>query len=202
MKLTWYKHACFKLETSEGSVVFDPYQNGYLPGIKLPQLSADLCLSSHRHGDHYAPGAVQLSGRKPAFTVTQISCFHDEVQGKKRGENMISIIEAEGLRVCHMGDIGHQLDDKQLEFMGRIDVLLLPVGGVYTVDARGAKALADSIKPRVIVPMHYKMGSAGLQNVAGVDDFLALYPDSMIKKLPSDEWEVSLPDTQTVLVFA
>ena len=201
MKLTWYKHACFALESAEGSVVFDPYENGYLPGFTLPQLSADLCLSSHRHGDHYAPGAVQLSGKEPAFTVTQLPCFHDEVQGKKRGGNLISIVEAEGLRICHMGDIGHMLGKEQLMQMGRVDVLLLPVGGVYTVDAKGAKALADTVSARVIVPMHYRMGENGLQNVAPVDDFLALYPDGMIKRLPGASWDVVLPDEPTVLVF-
>lgn len=177
INLTWHGHACFELNFSAGSIVFDPYAENYLPGLKMPRLTADAVISSHKHGDHYAPDMVSLTGNEPDITLTQIPCFHDEVHGKKRGDNLISVVEADGLRICHMGDIGHELSDEQIALMGDIDVLMIPVGGVYTVDAATAKAICEKIKPRVIVPMHFKGEGRGLQNVAPVGDFLSLFPN-------------------------
>ena len=97
--------------------------------------------------------------------------------GKKRGENLISVVELEGRKICHMGDIGHMLSDEQFALIGDVDVLLIPVGGFYTVDAKTAKTLCERINPKVIVPMHYRGESKGLQNVAPVDDFLSLFPE-------------------------
>ncbi len=175
INLTWHGHACFEICSDCGKIVFDPYEDGYLPGLKLPKLTADTVVSSHRHGDHYAPDAVVLTGNEPDVTLTQIPCFHDEVMGKKRGDNLISVVEVEGRRICHMGDIGHELSDEQLALIGNIDVLMIPVGGVYTVDAEAAKALCEKINPKAIVPMHYKGEGKGLQNVAPIDDFLSLF---------------------------
>ena len=177
LNVTWHGHACFELNSDAGRIVFDPYEENYLPGLKMPHLTADAVISSHRHGDHYAPDMVALTGNEPDATVTQIPCFHDEVQGKKRGNNLISVVEIEGRRICHMGDIGHMLSDAQLELMDSIDVLMIPVGGLYTVDAETAKAICEMVKPRVIVPMHFKAEGKGLQNVAPVSDFISLFPE-------------------------
>ena len=175
INLTWHGHACFELRSESGGIVFDPYEEDYITGLKMPHLTADMVISSHKHRDHYAPNMLALTGNEPDITLHQQPCFHDEVQGKKRGENLISVVEIEGKRICHMGDIGHLLSEEQLEGLGRIDVLLIPVGGVYTVDAESAKALCEAIKPAVIVPMHYRGEGKGLQNVAPVSDFLSLY---------------------------
>ena len=175
INLTWHGHACFELCSDSGSLVFDPYAESYLPGLIMPHLNADAVISSHRHGDHYAPDMVSLTGNELNATLTQIPCFHDEVRGKKRGDNLITVAELEGRRICHMGDIGHELSDEQFSLLENIDVLLIPVGGVYTVDAETAKALCERINPRTIVPMHYKGEGKGLQNVAPVDDFLSLF---------------------------
>lgn len=190
MKLTWYGHACFMLDTAEGSVVFDPYEDNYMPNLRLPKLSADNVICSHGHGDHSAAHAVTLTGNEPTFKITQISCFHDEAQGEKRGKNTITVVEAEGKRIAHFGDLGHKLDGEQLAAIGHIDVLMIPVGGIYTVDAKTAKEICDVIKPAVIVPMHYRMGSAGLQNVAGVDEFLTLFDEDEILRLGKNTWEI------------
>lgn len=174
-KITWHGHACFEISSDKGSIVFDPYEEDYIPGIKMPRLTADMVISSHRHHDHYAPDAVSLTGNELAAVITRIPCFHDEVNGKKRGENLISIVELDGIRICHMGDIGHMLIRGQLDTFGKVDILMIPVGGVYTVDAAAAKELCSAIKPGTVVPMHFKGRGKGLQNIAPVDEFIELF---------------------------
>jgi len=186
MKLTYFGHACFMLETDRGSIVFDPYPRGRLPGCELPELFADELICSHAHWDHCAAEAVELSGNTPELTVLQLSCFHDECGGAKRGENLISVVEAEGLRIAHFGDIGHQLSDEQLALLGRLDIAMIPVGGVYTLDAEGAYELCCRLSPRTVIPMHYRSGEKGLQNIGGVEEFLAHYPENEITRLASD----------------
>jgi len=190
MLLTWYGHACFKLSADAGSVVLDPYEKNYIAALTLPKLSADEVICSHGHGDHCAASEVTLTGRTPAYKKAQLPCWHDEVCGAKRGSNLITVIEAEGLRVAHCGDLGHELSDTQLALIGELDVLLIPVGGVYTVDAVTAKKIVDALRPKTVVPMHYKMGARGLQNVAPVEDFLALFDASDILRLGGNTWEI------------
>ena len=115
MKLTWYGHSCFMLESRAGTVVFDPYADGFPRGLKLPQLTADLVLCSHGHGDHNAEDKVTLTGQQTDYTVETLCCFHDDVQGKKRGENLIRIVSGGGARVAHLGDVGHMLPPGQIK---------------------------------------------------------------------------------------
>lgn len=177
MKITWYGHACFKIETAAGSVVTDPYSPGSVPGLHLPPMTADKVLCSHGHSDHNCAGAVTLSGREPELDVSLIPCFHDGEGGRLRGENLISLIQAQGLRLVHLGDLGHMLSPEQLSALGRVDVLLVPVGGFYTIDANQAQALCAALNPGIVVPMHYRDGGRGLSNVAPVEDFLRLRSD-------------------------
>lgn len=201
MKLTWYGHACFKLETTSGSVVFDPYAPGSVPGLALPEITADAVVCSHRHSDHYCPEAVTLTGSEPSFAMYSIPTFHDECMGAKRGDNLITVVTAEGLTVAHCGDLGHELSAETLSSLGKIDILLIPVGGVYTLDAEAAKCVCEQIKPTVTVPMHYRCGSAGLQNVAPVDDFLSLFDEASITRLPSNTLTIETPLTESVTVL-
>ena len=174
MKLTWLGHACFLLESEKSALVFDPYAPNYVPGFSLPELKAELCICSHGHDDHsYAP-AVSLTGKTHDFEITQIPCFHDEKQGNLRGENLITIAEAEGLRVAHMGDLGHDLSVEQLGAMGRIDVLMIPIGGYYTIDSKTAASIAKRLKPRYVIPMHYRGEGFGYDVLETVDGFLSL----------------------------
>lgn len=201
MKLTWYGHACFKLETDCDSVVFDPYAPGSVPGLALPEITADAVVCSHRHSDHYCPEAVTLTGKKPSFAMRSIHTFHDECRGAKRGDNLMTVVTAEGLTVVHCGDLGHELSNEALHELGKIDILLIPVGGVYTLDANAAKAVCEQIKPTVIVPMHYRCGSAGLQNIAPVDEFLSLFDEAAITRLPSNTLTTETPLTKSVTVL-
>lgn len=174
MKLTWLGHACFMLESGEGSVVFDPYAPNYVPGFELPELCADVCICSHRHEDHYYPQAVRLSGQPHSLVIERFPCFHDEKGGSLRGENLMTVVTAEGMRAAHLGDLGHMLSDEQLELLGKIDVLMIPIGGFYTIDSKTAARLVKKLCPTVVAPMHYKGEGFGFDALETRDDFLKM----------------------------
>ena len=164
MKLKWLGHACFELTLPGGVIVTDPYDDtvGYPP----LRVKADAVLSSHDHFDHNCfnavtgnpeilntPGIHEVCGAK----ITAVPAFHDEVRGAKRGENLIHLIEAEGLRIAHLGDLGHQPDtDAQREALSNLDVMLIPIGGTFTIDTPAAVKLIEAFKPRCAVAMHFK----------------------------------------------
>ena len=157
MKLTWYGHSCFLLESAHGSVVFDPYAPGKVPGWTLPALEADAVLCSHGHSDHgYAEG-VKLTGRPYAAAVTRIGSFHDDCGGALRGENTISLVEDEGIRAVHMGDVGVTPAPEQIEQLKGCDVLMIPTGGILTIEPDSAFYMTERIMPRVVIPMHFKV---------------------------------------------
>ncbi len=171
MKLTWYGHSCFLLETEQGSVVFDPYEPGYVPGLKLPELEADLCLCSHGHGDHNYTAAVKLSGRQTGLKIFEFPCFHDDKQGQLRGKNLMHLVEAEGRKILHMGDLGHMPGPELIEQLGHVDLMMVPVGGYYTIDAAQAAAVVRTIKPGMAIPMHYKGEGFGFEVLSTVEEF-------------------------------
>ena len=175
MKLTWNGHSCFTFDTDEGTVVFDPYETDYVPGLHLPALSADTVLCSHAHNDHCYPQGVLNTRRLPGYTVEAVDTKHDGEGGSLRGENKVHIVDAGGLRLAHLGDLGHILTAGQVQQMGRIDVLLVPIGGYYTIDAAEAKQVCDLLQPRVIVPMHYRKGEMGFDLIAEPEAFLAMF---------------------------
>ena len=174
MKLTWYGHSCFLLETAEGSAVFDPYAPGSVPGWLLPELTADCALCSHGHNDHNWAEGVTLTGKTPAFKIETLDTWHDGARGTLRGANTIRVVEAEGHRFAHLGDFGHELSAAQLAALGRIDVLMLPVGGFFTIDAAQAARTAEAIGAPVVIPMHYRGKDFGYDRIGPVEDFLAL----------------------------
>lgn len=200
MTLTWYGHSCFKLEGAQGSVVFDPYEPGYVPGLALPEgLSADAVICSHAHGDHGYAAGVALTGRKPDFTVERMETFHDEAQGAKRGRNTVSTVTAEGLRIVHMGDIGHMLSAEQCAALAGADALMIPVGGYYTVDARTAMRIVRAIRPRAVIPMHYRGAGFGFDVLAGVEDFIALSDN--VRRLGTNVLTLPINDAPVTVVL-
>lgn len=174
MKIIYHGHSCFTLDAEGYAVVFDPYGDGSVPGLGPLRLTADAVFCSHDHHDHNAAGLVSLSGRGCPLAVETVASFHDEVRGLKRGKNTIHILNAEGLRVAHLGDLGHMLSGKALAALAGVDALLLPVGGYYTIGPAEAKKLAERIAPRVVIPMHYRLGDRGLPAIAALSDYLAL----------------------------
>lgn len=177
MKITWYGHSCFMLESEAGRLVFDPYSDGSVPGWTLPELEADAVLCSHGHADHAGTEKVRLSGRGSGYAVKTVDCFHDEAQGAKRGTNKIHIVGCNGVRVVHMGDLGHTLSAAQLAEIGRPDVLLIPVGGYFTIDAATAHAIAGEIGARITVPMHYRSERFGYDVIGTLDEYTRLCSD-------------------------
>ena len=177
MKITWLGHSCFMLETAGGNIVFDPYSDGSVPGWQLAQLTADEVLCSHQHADHGGTEKVTLTGKGCSCAVDRIDCFHDDAEGTKRGKNIIHIVSAEGMRVVHMGDIGHELSDEQYARIGTPDVLLIPIGGYYTIDAAMAKHMADKIGARITVPMHYRGEGFGYDVIGTLDEYTSLCDD-------------------------
>lgn len=184
-KLEWLGHSCFRLTLGNGLVLaFDPYGGE----AKLPcSLSCDLLLCSHKHFDHYAKhrvlgdftlidafGNYQFKGVK----IEGISSFHDKFQGAKRGENIIFKVKAEGLTICHLGDIGQQLSAEIINKIGKVDVLLVPVGGVYTITAAEAVEYVEALNPKVVIPMHYK--SSWLSELGSVEDFTDMCPNWLV----------------------
>ena len=170
MKLIYQGHACFTLESDEGTIVFDPYDNGSIPGLNDLNVAGDVILCSHEHFDHNARHVVKQTRRLTNFNIKEIKCFHDDQKGSLRGHNIIHIVETEGMRVAHLGDLGHLLDDYS-ELLN-VDVLMIPVGGHYTIDALTARKIVEEVKPRIVIPMHYRGDGFGFDVIGTVFDFL------------------------------
>ena len=175
MKLTWNGHSCFTFDTDMGIVVFDPYETDYVPGLHLPELAADVILCSHEHNDHCYPEGVRNSRRGVGFTVEAVDTFHDGEGGSLRGENKVHIVDADGFRLAHLGDLGHVPTEAQFAAMGRVDALLVPIGGFYTSDAVQAKEICDRLQSRMIFPMHYRKGDMGFDLIAEPNGFLDMF---------------------------
>ena len=182
MKLTWLGHACFLLEADGYRIVTDPYTG--VPGYPSLSVSAHAVFCSHGHFDHNAVDRVTLLPHQDSpFTVREIASFHDDRGGTLRGGNTIRVFTADGISVAHLGDLGHPLSAEQLAAIGPVDAALVPVGGVYTLDATGAKSVCDALKPRCVLPMHYRHAPYGLAEVGGVEPFLALWPQAEVHRL-------------------
>ena len=200
MKLTWLGHACFLLEQDGYRIVTDPYTG--VAGYPPLQTEAHEVLCSHHHFDHDAVDCVKLLPEKDSpFTIREVATCHDEEGGALRGPNTIRVFTAGGVTVAHLGDLGHQLTAEQLAAIGKVDGVLVPVGGVYTVDAQGAKQVCQAIGPKFVVPMHYCHAPYGLPEVAGVEDFLALWPAEQVRRLEGASFEATA-ETDGVLVPA
>ena len=180
MKLIWHGHSCFTVETGGYAVVFDPYADGSVPGLAPLRLAADAVYCSHGHGDHNAKELVTLSGRDCPVAVETLPSWHDDKKGLLRGKNTIHILSAEGMRIAHLGDLGHMPSKKALEVLHGVDALMIPVGGHFTIDAKTARAVADAIAPRVVIPMHYRSGGMGYDVIGTLDAFTDLCGDERV----------------------
>lgn len=179
MKMRWLGQASFHIVTDDGvSIRTDPYDSSL--GFELSPLPADIVTVSHDHYDHAAvdtvpgdPLVIRGPGERQAKGITfrGIESFHDDRRGLDRGTNTIFVFAVDGVVVCHLGDLGHVLTADQIRAIGPTDVLCVPVGGTYTLDASGATAVMHQIKPRVTVPMHYRVNGLELP-IGGVGPFL------------------------------
>lgn len=193
MKITWIGHACFKIEEQGYSVVFDPYADGSVPGLAPVREEASQVLCSHGHGDHNAAENVQIkeSDAQP-FTVTRIETWHDDRQGQLRGSNTVCMLEKDGCKIVHFGDIGCQLTAEEAKMLSGADLVMIPVGGFYTVDAGEAAQIVQAICPRLIIPMHYRKGGIGYDVIGEVERFTELFENVKIVDGP----QISLEEMQ------
>ena len=202
MTITWIGHSCFKIESGDFALIFDPYEDGYVPGLKPLRETADMVLCSHDHGDHNAKDLVEIrEGQSCPFSIEKIETFHDEVKGAKRGPNTIHIIEDGNVRIAHLGDLGCELEEGQIEQLKGLDVCLIPVGGHYTIDGKQAAELVHLIQPRLVIPMHYRDDKAGFgfDVISTVEEF-AECMDSVTRLDQSSITLDDLPDAQVVIL--
>lgn len=193
MKLQYLGHASFRIISEMGTtIVCDPYKADMV-GFEMAPVRCDVVTMSHHHGDHDCMDSiigspaeldVELACTADDVAIESIQTFHDGVKGAKRGKNLVFTFLVDGLKVVHMGDIGC-FDEKVVAKIKNCDVLLIPVGGTFTVDATGAKQYVDSVQPKIVIPMHYKTDEHSF-DVDGVDKFLALFPSSRVTVSKSD----------------
>jgi L-ascorbate metabolism protein UlaG (beta-lactamase superfamily) len=211
MKLKWLAVASFLVTTDNGiKIIIDPYKAG--GPIKAAEYKgpADIVTISHAHNDHSY--IVNIEGNpqiikeaKPVevkgIKFNGVSAFHDEEQGAKRGKNIVFTMEVDGIHFCHLGDLGHMLSDEQIAQIGKVDVLLTPVGGLWAIDAETAWKIGSKMKAKVIIPMHYRDERCDFP-VATVDDFLK--GKKNVIRMESSEIEFKagkLPAETTIIVL-
>ena len=176
MEIKWLGHSCFKVTCEGYALVLDPFEPGSVPGLRDVQETADQVLCSHEHYDHnYRQGvALREGGPENPFTITALPSFHDGCGGAERGPNVIHLLEAGGLRVAHLGDLGAMPAPEVLEKLQNLDAVMVPVGGHYTVGPEEAWEVVEALSPRVILPMHYRSDRFGFDVLGPVEDFLDL----------------------------
>jgi L-ascorbate metabolism protein UlaG (beta-lactamase superfamily) len=187
LRIRWHGHSCWEIKNVI-TLVTDPH-DGKSIGIPAPNVQGDIILVSHDHYDHNSVKTVEKTGckvitdgRKRSIDDVEINgveSFHDEDQGAKRGNNIMYKFTMDGIKFCHLGDLGHDLDDEAVEKIGEVDVLFIPIGGTFTVDDKQAWDVIKKIRPRIVVPMHYKIGGLSL-SISGIDDFLKQNPYNLL----------------------
>ena len=183
MKIKWLGQSCFLITSGNGTkILTDPFKN--MLGYKLPEIEANIVSTSHNHSDHNNINAVKDSfthvNELGTFAVNDIAIkgvatFHDKALGTKRGKNTVYIFSIDGINVCHCGDLGHVLTDTQINEIGTVDILLLPVGGRATINALDAVQVMKQLNPTIVIPMHYRTKAFGLLGFIfeKVDKFIA-----------------------------
>lgn len=213
MFINWHGQSCFKLVGDKTTVITDPFTNEY--GLKVPRLAGDIVTISHDHGDHNNAQAVKGLTQDTPFVIDSpgeyeykgvfiygIPSFHDDNQGASRGHNIIYRIEIDGISISHLGDLGHVLENGQIEKLEGTDILLVPVGGNFTIDAKQATKIISELEPRVVIPMHYHI--PGLKaKIDGLDPFckeIGVCPKEELSKFKITKKDLPQQDLQVVLL--
>ena len=211
MKIKWLGHASFLITSRDGlRVITDPYTVG--GGIDYSPIreTADVVVVSHDHSDHNnvstvqgKPEVVKGSGKKTAKSIQfkGVGTSHDAAQGKQRGTNTVFCFTIDDMRLCHLGDLGHVLGPGQVTEIGAVDILFVPVGGFFTIDASVASQVCDQLKPKIVIPMHFKTAKCAYP-LAGVEDFLK--GKKNVRKAPGSEAEFErekLPAATEIVVL-
>lgn len=206
MKIKWLGHASFLITSDTGTkIIIDPYVTGGPLSYGEIKESADVVTVSHEHGDHNNaaavggnPKVIRETAKVKGVDFRAIPTFHNAAKSTK---NTVFCFEVDGIRVCHLGDLGHQLSDDDICEMGKVDILLVPVGGYFTIDAKVATDVCNKLKPKVVLPMHYKNEKCNYP-LTGVDEFLK--GKTGVNKLSASEVEYKkdkLPATMQIVVL-
>ena len=213
MKVKWLGHACFLLTSDSGlRIMTDPYTAGVFGlNYEPPSETADVVTVSHEHGDHNNVAAVKGnpqvvrgvgSQEAKAIRFRGVASAHDRSSGKERGSNTIFCFALDGINVCHLGDLGHELSDQGVADIGDVDVLLIPVGGNFTIDAAVADRVCQKLAPKVVIPMHFKNDRCPGFPVAGVDEFMGRR--QLVRAIPGSEVELKKEElsatTETIVL--
>lgn len=211
MKIKWLGHSCFLITSEKGTrIITDPFKVDEGLTYKEVTLEADIVTSSHAHYDHDNTGPVKGSPVILKSSVDKtirdikirtVPTYHDDKEGKERGSNLIFCFKVDGMNVSHLGDLGHPLKQSQIDALGKVDILLVPVGGVFTIEAPQAVQLCRSIRPAIAIPMHYKTEYCQWLKYTA-DDFAKGYGN--YKKLSTDELEIkegSLPKPTEIIIL-
>jgi L-ascorbate metabolism protein UlaG (beta-lactamase superfamily) len=212
MQIIWHGQSCFQIITNQGkngqkTIVIDPFDETL--GLRIPKLEADILLVTHNHYDHNnvkavggnpflieGPGEYEVRG----IFIQGIPAFHDKTKGKTRGKNTCYTIETEDMKVCHLGDLGQSdLSEEQLQALGEIDILMIPVGGVFTIGGEDASKIISQTEPKIVIPMHYSLPKLKVK-LEGIEKFLKVMgkkeanPQDKLsikeKDLPREETEI------------
>lgn len=179
MELSYIGHSCFNIKGKKVSLVIDPYSPEML-GFKMPKQNCKILLNSHSHEDHSfnqqvnhevlidKPGEYEIDD----VYIIGVQTFHDDKEGSERGQNIVFSIDIEGINIVHLGDLGHELNEKALSKLGSVDVLIVPVGGHFTIDSFTASKIISAIEPKIVIPMHYKTDDSNIKELDELSVFL------------------------------
>jgi L-ascorbate metabolism protein UlaG (beta-lactamase superfamily) len=206
--ITWLGHSCFRIRSNQATIITDPFPSDI--GYTLGKQIADIVTVSHPHPSHSydngisgdyrlvkAPGEYEISG----VLILGISTYHDSIKGQSRGKNTVYLMEVDGVAICHLGDIGHIPGDEMVEEMGNVDMLLVPVGGVSTINAAMAAEVIRKLEPKIVIPMHYKTPQTS-RDLEPVDNFLKEMGQTQVEPRPKLNFSrTNLPLTTEVVVL-
>lgn len=212
MIISWFGQSCFKIQGEKSILVTDPFDNSF--GLKMPRLAADVVTTSHDHKDHNNTKMVKGITENQPFIIDSpgeyevknifiygVKAYHDNKEGQERGENIIYRIGIDGISIAHLGDLGHALSNGQIEKLEGVDILMIPVGGSYTLNAKQATEVISQIEPQIVIPMHYHIpGLKTPKKLDSADTFckeIGVCPTEKITKykinkkdLPSEKMEI------------
>jgi len=209
IRIRWHGHSCF--EFSNGmTLVIDPHDGASI-GISPPKVKADVILVTHDHFDHNQTRVVEKEGsivvreskRIEGIEIEAIKAYHDKEKGSKRGEINMYKVNYDFISFLHVGDLGHMLDDETIKRIGKIDMLFVPVGGVFTIDAGEAYELSKKIDAKIIVPMHYKIEGLSLP-IDRLEKFIEVSKDIPVRYV-ANEIEIEkedIPKEKEIWVFS
>lgn len=213
MDIYYLGHSSFRIVGKDATVLTDPFDSKKV-GLKFPQVSADIITVSHDHEDHNSvsqvEGVVKVVSGPGEYEVKKVSIFglpsyHDEQKGAERGKNTMYVIELEGLRIVHLGDLGHKLSESDVSAMGEVDILMVPVGGKYTIDHKVAADVVRAVEPKIILPMHYQTEGLDPSTFSELEDPEQFVNELGLKKEVQKKLSVKQatlnPDEQVIILL-